>query len=281
VGYGDKLMALGDAEALSWSGKRVAIGDGTRVDWCSLSEGLPFLATQQTVDDGWEELEWVHSYPSNRPYIDYDAMRKALEYNCIMPPRKPKHLVKLLGRYIWKTDYRPRPAPIVFNEQEQEIIARWSKQDFVCVEPFIKPKAPVNKQWDMARYRELIRRLSRETRVVQLSAPVHIETFPGAVRAKPESFRQAIAYLAASKGYIGAEGGLHHGAAAAKKPAVVLFGGFVDPLVTGYETHVNLTGGADHFCGTRARECPHCREAMNNISVDEVFAHSLRMINGD
>lgn len=279
MGYGDKLMALGDAEAMYLANPSlpVAIGNGKDVDWCELSHGLPFLATQEQVDAG-NPVQWVYSFPSNRPYIDYDAMRKELEYNCIMPPRKPKHLVKLLGRYIWKSDYRPRPAPIIFTPAEQEIIAEWSKSPFIVVEPFIKPRAPVNKQWPLARYRELILRLSKDVRVIQMSAPVHIETFPGATRVRPDSFRQAIAYLAASKGYVGAEGGLHHAAAAAGKPAVVLFGGFVDPQVTGYESHVNLVGGTRSFCGTRGRECAHCQTAMSQISVHEVYTHARNLL---
>jgi ADP-heptose:LPS heptosyltransferase len=69
--------------------------------------------------------------------------------------------------------------------------------------------------------------------------------------------------------YIGPEGGLHHGAAAVGIPAVVLFGGFIPPQVTGYKTHVNLTGGADFFCGS-LQACKHCAEAMERIKSKHV-----------
>lgn len=272
MGYGDTLMAIGEAEALFHADpeRRVAIGDGEQVEWTSLSWGLPFLATQDYVDSG-SPVQWVISHASNRPYIDYEAMRKALAANRVIPPRKRKHLVRLLGRYIWKDGYRAIPARIVFTPEEQKIIDEWSKQKFVCVEPFIKPRAPVNKQWPFERYRELVARLAKDMPVVQLSAPGH-ETFPGAVRAPTRTFREAAAYIQASRLYVGAEGGLHHAAAAVRRPAVVLFGGFVDPAVTGYDFHSNLTGGADHFCGTRYDACPHCTKAMANITVDEVLA---------
>ena len=52
-------------------------------------------------------------------------------------------------------------------------------------------------------------------------------------------------------------------------PAVVIFGGFVPPIVTGYETHANLTGGAD-ACGSLF-PCKHCLEALDAITVEEVL----------
>jgi ADP-heptose:LPS heptosyltransferase len=83
--------------------------------------------------------------------------------------------------------------------------------------------------------------------------------------------------LARAKLYIGAEGGLHHAAAALGVPAVVLFGGFIPPLVTGYETHINLTGGAQEACGS-LKPCDHCRKAMDAISVEEVAAAARTII---
>jgi hypothetical protein len=57
---------------------------------------------------------------------------------------------------------------------------------------------------------------------------------------------------------------------------VVLFGGFIPPQVTGYPGHVNLTGGAV-ACGSLQR-CSHCQAAMNAISVDEVHAAALGLL---
>ena len=65
------------------------------------------------------------------------------------------------------------------------------------------------------------------------------------------------------------EGGLHHGAAALGVPAVVLFGGFIPPAVTGYADHANFTGGAT-ACGS-LNKCLHCRDALEKITVEEVY----------
>jgi hypothetical protein len=63
---------------------------------------------------------------------------------------------------------------------------------------------------------------------------------------------------------------LHHAAAALGVPAVVIFGGFISPAVTGYAAHANIFTGDDLGCGN-INPCPHCRAAMERISVDQVY----------
>ena len=62
---------------------------------------------------------------------------------------------------------------------------------------------------------------------------------------------------------------LMHAAAALKVPAVVIYGGFISPKVTGYPLHRNLfTGGTP--CGMRTN-CKHCRDAMAAILPTTVY----------
>jgi len=65
------------------------------------------------------------------------------------------------------------------------------------------------------------------------------------------------------------EGGLHHAAAALGRPAVVIFGHFIDPEVTGYHGHKNLRGGAVGMCGSWS-SCPECVRAMEAITPEVV-----------
>ena len=62
---------------------------------------------------------------------------------------------------------------------------------------------------------------------------------------KTKGFRHALAVPQNASLYIGPEGGLHHGVASVGVAAVVLFGDFIPPAVTGYSHHANLTGGGD------------------------------------
>jgi hypothetical protein len=81
--------------------------------------------------------------------------------------------------------------------------------------------------------------------------------------------------------YVGHEGGLHHAAAAVRLPAVVIFGGFITPAVTGYAEQVNLTApglGVAHplGCGRRV-DCPHCADAIAQITP-ELVAQEVRKV---
>lgn len=283
MSYGDKLMAIGDAwqQHLGDDRRRpVAIGDGrvidpTHIDLCA---GLDFLATPTQLAAG-VEVTWLHAYRRNHPHIDYEAMERA--------QRRRRPWLRLFpSRYkggqcpfwVFDTTYRAKPAPIRLNAAELGIVAEWSARPFVAIEPRLQPDAPPAKQWPVERYAELALRVGRQHRVMQIGAPGS-EPLPGLEQLRPRSFREALAYLKAARLYIGPEGGLHHASAAMGTRAVVIFGGFVPPQVTGYPFHVNLTGGETRFCGTKApRRCLHCARAMARITVDEVEAHARRLL---
>lgn len=281
MGYGDSLMARGDAWALhNATGKQVAIGNGQTVDTSDrvLDYGMDFLATQHQVDQG--GVEWVHSYGGNRPYIDYEALRAYVLEKRGVSMVKTRKLVGLAGRYLYNLDYRPIPAPIVLTPEEEDLVGRLkARGPFAVVEPFIKTRAPPGKQWPVDRFAEVARRLSADLPVYQISAPER-PVLEGLVKLPTNSFRSAMTYIAASSLYVGPEGGLHHAAAAVKTRAVVIYGGFTSPLITGYPPlHVNLTGDNDGYaCGTRYAVCPHCTRALDSVAPTEVLEHAHRLL---
>lgn len=262
MGMGDNVLATGLARGAAARGKRIAFGNGKQILWDAHSEmvfrGNPNIANPQSHRRA-TNLEWIPFFKGHRTYN-----RSAGD------------------RWIWNYDFKPTPGEIYLDEAEWEFAQR-AGSEFVVIEPNVpefKHCAP-NKQWPVERYEHVADQLTRAGHdVVQfvygighrLRAARHVET---------PSYRHGLAVLGRATLYIGAEGGLHHGAAAEKRamrggaliaagtPAVVLFGGFVPPSVTGYAMHSNLTGGAD-ACGMFKR-CQHCVDAMNRISVDEVL----------
>lgn len=285
MGYGDKLMAIGDAWAQYQADplhRKVAIGTGEVIDQSNLdlTWGLTdFLATPEDVLSC--DVSWVISYPGCRPYIDYRAIERACHARGIYLHKKKKMVAKL-GRYIWRDDYQPKPAPIRLTPEEEEIVERWKmKGPFVILEPYIKASAPPSKQYPVDRFQEIGRRLQREVPVYQIGAP-DSRPLVGFPQIRSKDFRQAMAYLKAAALYIGPEGGLHHAAAAVGTPAVVTFGGFIGPQTTGYpDIHVNLTGGATKPCGTRYASCQHCMTAFGNITPNDVIGHAKRLLAGE
>lgn len=256
MGYGDDLMATGMARGARARGKRIAFGDGKKIIFGPWSEPMfrhnPNIA--RPGDEGADDLEWIAHYKGHRLY-NRAANR----------------------RWIWNYGFRAIPGEVFFSEAEQAMAAS-IEPGFVLIEPNVPRQKSVaaNKDWGFRRYKAVAAILKRSgIRVRQFAfgdRRLPVETI------RTQSFRDALAVLSRAALYIGPEGGLHHGAAAVGIPAVVMFGGFIPPTVTGYDTHINLTGGAS-ACGSLLR-CEHCAEAMRSISVEKVVDSAKKLLNG-
>lgn len=255
MGYGDDIIATGLARGSASRGKRAAFGDGRKIIWGPWSEEIfkynPHIARPGTERKN--DIEWIAHYKGNRLYNKSGG-----------------------DRWIWNYEFKPVPGELFFSQDEVEFR---NQQDagFVLIEPNVpwqKSCAP-NKDWGHDKYQAVADSLiAQGERVVQFSHGTKrlngVETIN-----TQKSFRHALAALSRAKYSVLPEGGLHHGAAALGIPAVVLFGGFIPPQVTGYDIHVNLTGG-EEACGS-LKECQHCRRAMSKISVEEVLKATERL----
>lgn len=285
MGYGDELMAIGDAWRLHRADpqrRRVAIGDGRRrrLDYPELLHGLDFIASIEEAAQG--ELPWVLSYRAIRPYHDHAVMRRDWRQRHPLRSRllrrlKDRQLVDALGYYRFRLDYRPVPAPLVLTNDEQAVYNAWRGRRFILIEPHCKAEASPGKRWPFERYVEVVRQLAPQIEMLQIGAP-DTPLLPGLSRVPTQSFRDSLPFLKAAQLYIGPEGGLHHAAAAMGVRAVVLFGGYTPPQVTGYDFHVCLTGNSTEACGIQHEACSHCAAAMAAISSDEVVAHAQRLL---
>lgn len=259
MGLGDQLIGSGLARGAKARGKRVAFGEGRRILWdqnsAMMFRGNPNIAAPGS--EGASDLEWVPYYKGHRIYNRHDVAD---------------------NRWIWNMDFRPTPGEIYLDQAERNAGTRLGT-GFVLIEPNIeawKPVAP-NKDWGRDKYQTVADALrAKGHRVVQFSYARSGPPLRGVDAVGTSSFRDALALLANASLYIGSEGGLHHGAAAVGINAVVLFGGFIPPTVTGYDAHVNLTGGAE-ACGSLT-QCQHCRAAMSAISCDEVIESALERL---
>ena len=135
---------------------------------------------------------------------------------------------------------------------------------YVYVEPHIKVRASPNKDWGGRRYQAVVSALQAYQWVQCGQGP----WLAGVTPVPTPDFRAALEVLRHAVLYVGPEGGMHHAAAALGVPAIVIFGGFISPDVTGYRQHTNFHGGGEP-CGMRI-PCSHCRDAMNAITVEVV-----------
>lgn len=259
MGLGDNLMATGMAKGAAQRGKRIAFGNGSNIIWDQYSEqifqGNPNIARPGSERDG--DLEWIQFHKGSRIYNKHDHVN---------------------DRWIWNYSFRPTPGEIFFTDKELSFAQRAAPNDFVLIEPYVpayKGCAP-NKTWPFDRYLNVVQLLKRKGYNVQQFRH-NGGALAGVGTIQAPSFRHALAVLSRASLYIGPEGGLHHGAAAVGVSAVVIFGGFIPPQVTGYDSHINLTGGVDHFCGSLTR-CQHCVDAMTAIKTKHVYDAAKRFL---
>ena len=171
------------------------------------------------------------------------------------------------------------PGEIVLTDEERAWAADETAEfgtRFVVVEPKYKAAGGggQNKDWGRRKWQEVVESVY-EISFVELGSRSLAGEF-----VYTSTFRHACAILERSIGYVGHEGGLHHAAAALGKPAVVVFGGYISPAVTGYDGHRNLYVPDARYplgCGT-VTPCEHCRESMSKITVEQVVNAVREMI---
>jgi ADP-heptose:LPS heptosyltransferase len=254
MGMGDEIMAAGEAERIFRSdpSKPVAICDLTgQVRWHELWEGNPAIATPAYV----KSKQPVHRITNGvgcRPYIRY-----------------PFTAVRGMRFTDWQA--RDHVGTLYLTNDELTLGKRIRDEvgPFVLIEPDVKPSSTPNKQWGAERFAAVVEALPEMTFI--RAHGDECRPFLGVKNVRTRSFRQACGILAAADGFFGTEGGFHHAAAALGQPAVVIFGGFISPKSTGYDTHVNIADkGPGSPCG-RWQPCGHCAEAMDRIEVGRVI----------
>lgn len=251
MGMGDELIAAGQARALhALDGRKVIIRDRhDRIRWHELWRNNPAIISPH---DRAHKAHEIKNGPGARPYI----------------------AAKSDTRWTWK-EFTCTPAALHFFPDEIELSARQGRPDIV-IEPMLKAKASPNKDWGRPRWEALVGLMRRAgMRPVQLGT-AGTQRLHGCDFIETPSFRLACAVLARARACVVPEGGLHHAAAALSVPAVVIYGGYISPRQTGYESQANLFTGGEP-CGMRI-PCEHCTAAMEQITPALVMENLLKVM---
>jgi len=244
MGIGDELMVAGEARRMARAGAcKVGILDKHGVRrWHYAWEGIAYMARPG------EECDALVGYVNGRRHYLVDETAIARTFRAYQPEPAELHLTSSARALMRETQ-----GAVVFN-------------------PSIKAKAPPNKVWGIERWKALLT-LMPDVNWVQIGE--HTGPRLHKVRHIPtSSFMDACGLLAGARAAVVHEGALHHAAAALNVPAIVIRGGYISPKVTGYAGQVDFYVEDERFplgCGSRVR-CPHCAEAMNEITPEKVAA---------
>lgn len=252
MGIGDELMMSGEA-------RRLAAGTAKRFRmlnkrgepyWHFAFDANPNIVKPGQPFDG--ELGFLNRH---RPYIA-DETREKRTFR----------------------EYVPSPSPVRLGPQAQTFAAM--ARGAVVFHPGIKRGASPNKAWPLERWKALVALGGH--RWVQIGEP-GVPRIRGAEQVMTPGFWDAVGLLAGAKAAVLHEGALHHAAAAVGTRAVVIYGGYISPRVTGYAGQRALfveTSEHPLGCGYRV-PCAHCAEAMRAIGPATVLRALKELLEGE
>ena len=166
-------------------------------------------------------------------------------------------------------EYKPHPAPLRLTPAALDMAKR--AKGAVVFNPSIKQRASPNKQWPWESWQRLVEKTSSSVRWIQMVEP-GVRRMRFAEPIETPSFQCAVGLVAGARAAVLHEGALHHAAAALGVPAVVIFGSYISPRVTGYDGQIALFEDSPEWplgCGARI-PCEHCKAAMAAITPERV-----------
>lgn len=252
MGLGDEIMALGRCEALyEQTGVPVAILDRN---------------SQPRNHPAWH----------GNPAWKYESIAAIKDGAGVRPYIKDWHG----NRIVFEHTHRPRAGRIYLDAKDDAlgIALRDRLGDYIVLQPNTKATASPNKHYPFQWWQEIAN--AAPMPVVQLLAEDDEQKLDGVTHVRTAHFRLAAAAIKHARLVVCSEGGSHHMAASMGTPAVVYFGSFVPPEVTGYPTHRNLAvATASGACG-EYRVCRHCENSLGKCPPDVILSHMRDVLGG-
>ena len=237
MGFGDDIMVTARVRRVHVRNPVPVLIQGVdgKPRWSELWKHNPRIA--QTAKEAGQTLV---DGPGGRPYLDYVRLTKKRFY------------------------FRPQtlePGEIYLTETERSFGRR-----IVLIEPHVKQGASANKDWGFERFQSVVRarpdlpwaQCDYGARILEAVEPI-----------KTGTFREACAVMSGALAAVLPEGGLHHAAAAFRVKAVVIFGAYIPPSVTGYPDHTNLARSVPEVEGLGPLDS-RAQAALASITVAEV-----------
>jgi len=258
MGYGDALMATGEVRILRKKNPdaKFIIGDGKRSYWNEMFDNNPYIIRGGEAHK-YNNIRWIKNYEHNRPYRLYGD-------------KLPK------DNYNWNLNHNAKRGEIFFSKQEidfgkkiiNQIKEKTYRKKIIFIEPNVKIRRGYeNRDWGTNNWQAVVNKLKENFVFVQTTYEDK-KRLENCINLDGVNFRSAVALLSMCDFFIGTEGGMHHAAAATLRKGVVIFGGFITPKITGYDSHNNIyidINGSP--CGSKLH-CKHCEECMKLITPD-------------
>ena len=274
MGYGDEIMITGYAKALKqkYPEHQIIAGNKKR----GIISDSPIFNNNPNINKFSEvknmQTIWIESYSGNRPYFTKETE----------------------DRYYWNTKHRVKIGELFFSETEKKFASNilstakqwWNKRkkhdykNIIFLEPSriktTKNNASINRNWGSEKWISFINMHKNEYLFLQ-SVFQDSDLIDGVYKFK-SGFREACAVLNKCDYVVGGEGGFTHAAGALNKKGLFIYGGWIDPKITGYFNHKNIYIDIEGSpCGMKI-SCGHCKKCNEIMTVDMISNNFLEMI---
>jgi ADP-heptose:LPS heptosyltransferase len=275
-GIGDALMSTPSLRLLKQVRPQIRIVFYTLFP--EAFRGLPFL----------DEVRGQWEFP-RRSAVNVDAARVVVNYGYIYRGYRDRsvelvyigsrdlrrHIARIHGDQLGLDVSDIRPSCAFSDDLIRQYQEAWGHlpRPWVVVNRKASSHTP-NKEWPAEHWEQLIVRLLDRYTVIEIGegggprSPLPHPHYVDLTGKLP--LERFLAVVAAGDIHVGPDSGPAHVAAAAGKPAVVIFGGYVHPDTFGYPNNVNLfTELPCSPCWLRT-PCPYDRACLRRISPEQV-----------
>lgn len=220
------------------------------------------------------------------PYVDVALFSDRHEPESLwpdyLPCRKDRHLARIVGQCLGVEVDNVRPDAPLDAALRAEYAARLA--GFARPRVFVQRRIggfTDNKNWPEAHWQQLLAALEAQVTLVECR-PGDAVAHPGRLDA-PECLADVArltALIDACDLFLGPVSGPLHVAAACRKPAVVIVGGFEESLLTAYPRHTQLATTPP--CGPcwLLEPCPIDKRCLQQITPDQVLAAVMAQLAG-
>jgi ADP-heptose:LPS heptosyltransferase len=223
-------------------------------DMPSLVEGLPFI-------------------DHVRPMAEEPTDAVGLFYELSIPPSR--HIASVMGDRLGLAVRDVQPSCAVRQDLVERFRREWSAlpKPWIIVARVAGAWTP-NKDWPGQYWDVLVSRLVTRSTVIDVGIQGDETSVVSSgnyvdLRGKT-TLSELVAAIAAADLIITLDTGPMHIAAAVGTPAVVIYGGYIDPVCTGYPGNINLYSAVECAPCWMREPCPHDKKCLHMITPAQV-----------
>ena len=270
MGWGDYIMTTGIVRRLKHQNPNLQIlikepFNKTR-QYRDIFYKNPFIINAETINEKLPHIKiprvlaGINDKSKNK--IIWSPERVAEVGNFYVKKEETDFAEKTIQTVIehWKTKNKKQPKGIIF-------ISDTAKRKMVINKKIVFYEHAVNREWGEKKWEKFIR-ISSNDYVLLKTSDTKEDQSEGLYSIICD-FRTTFSIMKKCDFFIGNEGGLAHLWAVTGKQALVIFGHWIPPHVTGYPFHLNLSTNLNDHCGS-LKKCEKCLSFFNDLDSEYI-----------